>query len=461
MLGRPRAESPRDRLLVRKGLHMAAGLLAFSLGLGPLFAILLTAALSVFNFWILPHLGRRHLWRQPDGGLDVGIVAYPIVLCLLSLCFHHRLEVVAATWAILAFGDGMATVLGSSLGRRTPPWGPLPWNSDKTWVGSAAHVLFGAAGAATLLLWMDDGPPLKASLLFVVGAAVLAAGLSAAIESLPLGLDDNLTAPPLTALLLWGLLASRDAWLQGAGFVSTSGGSLGSQAMVGALVASVVSLSAYRLRWVDLSGALVGGVLATVIAASLGWSGLVVFGAFFVSGSLATRLGLAEKQRLGIAQAASGRRSARNALANAGVPAALALFAVTTAATAPLSIAFVAAFAAATADTLSSEVGQVWGGKPVMITNWRPTSRGTDGGITWIGSLAGLVGGSLIAALGWAVGLYAAPAMLWVVLASVVGNLLDSWLGATLEGRQLLDNEAVNFASTLAASLLAAGLSIL
>ncbi len=451
--------SGHRRLVLRKTIHIAVGLLAFSLALGPRFAIFLTASLSVFNLWLLPRLGKRHLWRDPDGAADAGIAAYPLVLLVLSLCFFHRLEVVAATWAILAFGDGMAAVLGSALGRR-----PLPWNRDKTWLGSLSHVFFGTIGAAVLLLWMEwinGGHVSTPCALFLLLAAGLAAGLSAAIESLPLGLDDNWTAPPLAALLLWGILASRDAWSEGDAWVASSSASLGGQAVIGGLVATVVSLIAYRLRWVDASGAVVGGALATVITACLYFPGLWVFGAFFVLGSLATRLGSTQKQALGIAQGAGGRRGARNALANAGVPAVLAVFAVTTAATGPLSVAFVAAFAAATADTLSSEIGQVWGGKPVMITSGRPMPRGTDGGITWVGSLAGLLGGGAVATLGWVVGLYGATAMFWVLLASIVGNLLDSWLGATLEGRGLLDNEAVNFTSTLVASLLAAGLSIL
>lgn len=453
--GRPVEPSGRHRLLLRKAVHMAVGGLAFSLILGPLFAVFLTAILSAFNLWILPRLGKLHLWRHPDGAADAGIIAYPLVLLGLSLCFFHRLEVVAATWAILAFGDGMAAILGSTLGRRS-----LPWNRHKTWLGSLAHFVFGTIGAAALLLWMEEGPISTSVLLFLSLAAALAAALSAAVESWPLGLDDNLTAPPLAALLLWGVLASRDAWAEGA-LVAPSGTSVASQALVGGLVASMVSVVAYRLRWVDVSGALAGGVLATVITACLYLPGLGIFGAFFVLGSLATRLGAVEKQALGIAQEAGGRRSARNALANAGVPALLAVFAVTTGAAGPLSVAFVAAFAAATADTLSSEIGQVWGGRPVMITSGHPIARGTDGGITWTGSLAGLLGGGGIATLGWAVGLHGTMAILWVTLAAVVGNFLDSWLGATLERRGLLDNEGVNITSTLAASLLAAGLSML
>jgi uncharacterized membrane protein len=45
--------------------------------------------------------------------------------------------------------------------------------------------------------------------------------------------------------------------------------------------------------------------------------------------------------------------------------------------------------------------------------------------------------------------------------AGVVGAMADSLLGATLERRGLLDNEAVNFLATLTAAWLAAQTSLL
>lgn len=450
------------RLWVRKGLHLAIGLFAFGLVLGPLFAVLLTASMSVFNLWIWPHLGGRGLWRDPRGGRDIGIVAYPTVLFGLVLCFHQRLEIVAATWGILAFGDGMAAILGRSFGHRT-----LPWNADKTWVGSSAYAIFGTLGAAGLLVWMEP-PKAEPRILFLLLVAAAASCLAAGIESLPLGLDDNFTAPPIAALLLWGLLSSREGWQSGellsgellsGELQSGELEILAQQAIFGALLALVLAGLAYRLGSVDVSGALAGWILATLITAFLFLPGLVILGAFFVLGSAATRFGLARKQRRGVAQRAAGRRSARNALANAGVPAVLAVLAVTTSSKEALVIAFVAAFAAATADTLSSEIGQLWGGRPVMITTWQTVAPGHDGGVTWVGSFAGLIGGLLVASLGWIVGFYGGAIIPWVVLASIVGNLLDSWLGATLERRGLLDNEGVNFAATLGASLFALGVA--
>ena len=92
------------------------------------------SARSGFNLFVLPHVGGRKLWRQHEveSGASIGIVLYPLAVLLLILVFWQRLEVAAAAWGILAFGDGMASVAGMTLGRRK-----LPWNPRKSWIGIA------------------------------------------------------------------------------------------------------------------------------------------------------------------------------------------------------------------------------------------------------------------------------------------------------------------------------------
>ena len=99
----------------------------------------------------------------------------------------------AAAWGILAFGDGMASVAGMALGRRK-----LPWNPSKSWIGSAAYVLFGTIAAAVLLEWTAPG---RYSWAFALAVAFAAALVAAALESLPQGLDDNIGVPLVSGAL--------------------------------------------------------------------------------------------------------------------------------------------------------------------------------------------------------------------------------------------------------------------
>jgi uncharacterized protein (TIGR00297 family) len=115
-----------------------------------------------------------------------------------------------------------------------------------------------------------------------------------------------------------------------------------------------------------------------------------------------------------------------------------------------------AALVEATADTVSSEIGRAFGGRPVMVTTMRRVEAGADGAVTLLGSGAGIAGGAAVAvAGGWAMHLHAAAAMIALV-AGVSGLFFDSLVGATLERRGWIGNNLVNFASTAFAAAVAA-----
>ena len=436
----------------RKLIHVAFGFLAFSVALlGPLGSTLLVLAALAFNAFILPHVGGRRLWRpdEMELGRSAGMLFYPASVLALVLIFWHRPEVAAATWGVLAFGDGAAALAGTLLA------GPrLPWNPEKTWAGTFAYWVCGSLAAAILVCWtLAHSPAPQHSWPFLVFVAMAAAAFSAALESLPQKIDDNLSVPIPTGLVLLGLLSSSAYW------ASFEPAALLGSAAVGFAVNLVFGLAAMKARSIDVSGLVAGTAVGTTIWAFLGWRGFLLLGAFFVLGSAATRLGYRDKASRHLAQGSGGARSARHALANAGVPAILAVFAVTTPHTEIYLAAFAGAFAAATSDTLESEIGQLFRGRTVLLTTFEPVAPGTDGAVSAPGTLAGVAGAFAMAVLGWAVGFYPPAGIAVVAAAGFLGSLVDSLLGATLERRGLLDNEAVNFTCTLAGGILAAGLA--
>jgi uncharacterized protein (TIGR00297 family) len=436
--------------LLRKTVHMSVGLVAFAVRfLGPGLSALCAAAATLFNFLVLPRIGGKKLWRQREAeqGASLGIVLYPFTVLLLILAFWNRLEVAAAMWGILAFGDGMASLVGMTLGRRK-----LPWNPRKSWAGSLAYVVFGTAGCAVLLLWTAAGTGREYPWLFATGIALAATLVAAVLESLPLGLDDNLGVPLVSGLWLYGLSLTLGGWQV-----------FGQPEMLRRLgIALAVNLVfaalGYWSRGVNVAGAVAGFVVGTVIYTCLDWPGYVVLMAFFVLGTAATKLGYQRKAAKGLAQEGGGRRSARHALANTAVAAACALLAVTTPLSAPLVLAFTAAFATKAADTASSEIGQLWGRRTFLITRLKPVPPGTQGAVSLEGTLAGIAASVVVAALGAAVGLFSASLIWIVILAAFVGTTLESVIGATLEKQGLLDNEAVNFLNTLVGALVAIAL---
>jgi uncharacterized protein (TIGR00297 family) len=216
------------------------------------------------------------------------------------------------------------------------------------------------------------------------------------------------------------------------------------------VVTALFAVLAYRLGMVSRGGALGGFVVGAVIYTCLGPQGFTILAFFVVGGSLLTRFGYGRKQHSGTAEAGEGRRGAKNALANCGVAVVCAVLAALTS----LDVfagAFVASLGAAFADTAESEVGQLYGRAPRVITTLRSVPPGTDGAVSPPGTLAGLAAAGLTAALGFALGLVASPgAILLVALAAFLGTVVDSCVGA-LAPR--VGNELTNVLCTFAAAL--------
>ena len=214
-------------------------------------------------------------------------------------------------------------------------------------------------------------------------------------------------------------------------------------------VTAVFAVLAGFAHGVDLSGALAGAAIAFILAArdlKMFYVLLVVFAVTF----LATRLGIERKQQLRKAEARSGR-SASQVAANLGVAALVVMLAPE-----HWRVLSLAALAEATADTSSSEVGLAFPGKTVLITNWKAVSPGLDGAISVYGTAAAAVAAGLIAVSALLLGLVSLRQAVAILYAGFFGTVIDSLLGALLERRGYLNNDAVNLLSTAAATGIAA-----
>ena len=144
--------------------------------------------------WCCPAWGRTcaRVPRRPGAGVWTGIVIYPISVLALILLYRHDLHIVGATWAIMALGDGTASVVGGAL--RGPA---LPWNREKTWSGFLGFIVAGTAGAYVLTRWIVLGSPGPACCRPRIALRICAATalVGAIVESLPVRLDDNATVP--------------------------------------------------------------------------------------------------------------------------------------------------------------------------------------------------------------------------------------------------------------------------
>jgi uncharacterized protein (TIGR00297 family) len=215
------------------------------------------------------------------------------------------------------------------------------------------------------------------------------------------------------------------------------------------VVSGAFALLARQLRGVTRSGGLAGAGICFVLYASAGARAFLILVLLFSLTWMATRAGYRRKQSLGTAENREGRRASQ-VLANLGAAAVCAIF-FRLSGDSRLLLAFVSALSEAGADTVSSEIGQSRSQTAIMITSWKSVPSGTDGGVSLWGTLAGVLAAALIAVCASAVVLTPWHLIYVPVVAAVGGMIADSFLGAMLEQRGWLNNDAVNFLSTCVA----------
>ena len=226
------------------------------------------------------------------------------------------------------------------------------------------------------------------------------------------------------------------------------------QWVVGVLLTLAFTLLARGMRGVTNSGALAGAVICIVLYLCGGPGAFAALISVFALAWVTTRLGYQRKQKLGIAERREGRKASQ-VLANLGVAAACAAFSVSSHSRGLFLLAAAAALSEAAADTVSSEMGQAFGEKARLVTTWSIVPPGTDGAVSLVGTLAGAVAAGIVGSVCFVGGLLPRQWLAISAGAAILGMVADSFLGAWLERRHLINNDSVNFLSTLVAALAA------
>ncbi len=223
---------------------------------------------------------------------------------------------------------------------------------------------------------------------------------------------------------------------------------------IAGLLTLVFTLLARRMRGVTNSGGLVGAVSCLVLYLCVGPAAFAALIAVFALAWITTRLGYQRKQKLGIAERREGRKASQ-VVANLGVATVCAAFSAFNPNRALFLLAMAAALSEAAADTVSSELGEAFGENARLITTWRSVPPGTDGAVSLIGTLAGVGAALVVSSVCFLGGLLTRERLVVSAGAAVLGMVADSFLGAWLERRHLVNNDSVNFLGTLIAALAA------
>jgi uncharacterized protein (TIGR00297 family) len=264
---------------------------------------------------------------------------------------------------------------------------------------------------------------------------------------------------------------------------------VGAQLLLGTALALAVGYLGYRRRSLSRSG-MVGAGLVGGLAFGVGgwaWGSLLVI--FFIGSSALTHFKQRRKAALADKFSKGGQRDIGQVLANGGAGA-LAALGHAVWPDPVWWLAFAGAMATVNADTWATELGVLSRVRPFLLTTGHQVEPGTSGAISRAGTLAALAGAAVIglAAAGFDLAAGVDPQMagallLVTTLAGLLGSVADSLLGATVQaiyqcdrcrketerhplhvcgaqtrrirGLAWLNNDWVNFVSSLAGSVLA------
>ncbi|KAJ8769804.1 hypothetical protein K2173_007664 [Erythroxylum novogranatense] len=272
------------------------------------------------------------------------------------------------------------------------------------------------------------------------------------------------------------------------------------QPLIAVLVSSVIAIRAYRRKSLNISGAVFGFIVMTVhFAVNYRFGAILLL--FFLSSSKFTKFGEEKKKSIDAEFKEGGQRNWIQVVYNSGIATALAVAVwklagwedrcLNTKQSAKITAligGIIGHYSCCNGDTWSSELGVLSDAHPRLITTLKPVRRGTNGGVTVAGLVAAAAAGSLIGFAFVFIGFFTTKCAHDVALkqtlvvplaalAGLIGSLIDSLLGATLQfsgfctirnkvvgkpgptvkkisGLNILDNNAVNLVSVMLTSLL-------
>lgn len=204
----------------------------------------------------------------------------------------------------------------------------------------------------------------------------------------------------------------------------------------------IIGIIVYLSGALDLLGSFFVTIVAICILMTQDINWLVILLLFLILGSVFTKFKSDYKRHIGLVHE---KRTVKNVISNGIVPVIMAIFGN--------YAGFIGSISTATADTLASEIGVL--SKPILITSQEQVKPGTDGGISLLGTLAGLIGAVIIGITSYLVGVSPdfTHSIIIAIIAGMVGCFADSLLGATLERNGIFNNEHVNLTATIIGAL--------
>lgn len=421
----------------RKFVHILVGNWVFIV---PFFTDLWAVVLIPFIFIIINSLSLKYklissMERNDD---SLGTVYYAVAMFFLSgIGFMLNWMMLPLIGLLtMAYGDGLAAIIGKKWGRKKP----FSFAPEKSLVGFFTVVISCLIVSVAVMFYFNlrsDFPrpfPILAVIALVTGL------FTGFIELTGKRGCDNLSVP-----IGSGLLASFLYYHWSLGFA------------LYLLAAGIILYIAYKKRSITEDGIVAAFLTAATLYTFGGiWVALSLL-VFFILGSFSSKLKNGTKAEAERTQEHGGRRNWKQVLCNS-LPATISVWlsALIKTDNPVFTLLAISVFAAACADTFSSEIGMLCKGRVFNIINGKTLPRGLSGGVSFCGFFAGLTGSALMSLL--ALPVFGIKGFVITLCLGFFGSVIDSVLGSTLQRKYeglngLLQDKAVYINQLPAAGL--------
>ncbi len=411
-----------DPEVTRKVIHISVGVAVFP---APLIFSSSIPVIAVAIFFILVNF--LSLKIKLFKGMDsvarqtYGTVYYPLAFLILVISFWKNYPaLISISMLILAIGDAVAAIVGESV--KSPKIYNLT-GDKKSIEGSAAMfitsffiVFLSLIFMNNSKLWWGDVSNFSIDKIFLI--SLLTSFFVMIVEGLGSYGLDNLFLPLASAFMLHALVVADKL----------------NQFLFAFLLAFLISVVSYKLRFLSLNGSVGTFVLAVVIFGVGGWKWTVPILTFFVLSSLISKVGKERRKKFDLIFEKSSTRDIYQVFANGGIAGVVALIYHFY----PSEIfyyTYLATISSATFDTWATEVGTLFLSKPRLITNLKLVEPGTSGGVSVKGTLGGIIGSIAIFASATFWIKWEFVKFLIVLVAGLIGSFVDSFLGATIQAQ--------------------------
>jgi uncharacterized protein (TIGR00297 family) len=201
------------------------------------------------------------------------------------------------------------------------------------------------------------------------------------------------------------------------------------------ILSSLISILSYKFKLLNFRGTIAIFSLAFFIFGLGGWKWTIPILVFFLSSSLLSNLKGKAPSAAGQYNGKSAPRNDIQVLANGGIAGILVILNYFFPSEL-FYVVFVSSVAAVCADTWSTETGTFKQTATVNILSFKKIQQGMSGGISFPGTIGGMLGASIVAvsSLLW-LGLKHINYIIFIIFAGIIGNLFDSILGASLQAK--------------------------